>query len=82
VKTLHTYKKPFGVRRSRPRNPILTCGRGMATNKRYSGDNRLIIPENDRLNCLAPRCGSSHPKAIGGLKGSVVHDQQWYVSWV
>ncbi len=46
----------------------------MPTNKRYSGDNRLIILKRlYRRDCLAPRCRLIHPGTRSGSKGSVVH---------
>ena len=44
-----------------------------STDKRYSGDNRLIPPKSSyRRRCLAPRCRSSHPGAEAGPKGMAV----------
>src|SRR5208283_4966244 len=54
-----------------------------STDKRYSGDNRLISPKSShRRGGLAPDVGSSHPGAEGGPKGLAVRQLKRYVSWV
>ncbi len=54
------------------------------TNKRYSGDNRLIRFERCGIDDLVWHLdvGSSHPGDETVPKGSVVHRLKRYVSWV
>ena len=53
------------------------------TDKRYSGDNRLILPKSShRRQGLAPRCGLSHPGTGADPKGLAVRQLKRYMSWV
>ena len=65
-------------------DPVVLYGRGhRSTDKRYSGDNRLIPPKSSyRRRCLHLDVGSSHPGAEAGPKGMAVRHLKWYASWV
>ena len=55
-----------------------------STDKRYSGDNRLIALQ-EFISTSAVwhlDVGSSHPGAGEGPKGPAVRRLKWYVSWV
>ena len=55
-----------------------------STNKRYAGDNRLMVSERVLIDETVWHLdvGSSHPEVEEDFKGSAVRRLKWYVSWV
>ena len=50
-----------------------------STDKRYAGDNRLILPKSSyRRQCLAPRCRLITSWGWAGPKGLAVRQLKWY----